>query len=118
MIFDHEHMFAIFPHEKSLIVVSGGVGRLYQGLLPALMQAPLSRYLSGFFFQRKQMSFFQVWRHCRKCGHPDSVGELWSPDRSPNCDSLSCVRGLADAHHAHRHGEDNVASEEILAGLA
>ena len=51
MIFDHEYMFAIFPHEKSLIVVSGGVGRLYQGLLPALIQAPLSRYLSGFLFK-------------------------------------------------------------------
>ena len=59
MIFDHEHMFAIFPHEKSLIVVSGGVGRLYQGLLPALMQAPLSRYLSGFLFKGSKCLFFR-----------------------------------------------------------
>ena len=58
MIFDHEHMFAIFPHEKSLIVVSGGVGHLYQGLLPALIQAPLSRYLSGFFFSKETNVFF------------------------------------------------------------
>ena len=59
MIFDHEYMFAIFPHEKSLIVVSGGVGRLYQGLLPALIQAPLSRYLSGFFFKGNKCLFFR-----------------------------------------------------------
>ena len=70
------------------------------------------------FCSKETNVFFQVWRHCRKCSHPDSVGELWSPDRSPNCDSLSCVRGLADAYYAHRHGEDNVASEENLAGLA
>ena len=57
MIFDHEDMFAIFPHEKSLIDVSGGVGRLYQGLLPALIQAPLSRYLSGFLFKGNKCLF-------------------------------------------------------------
>ena len=48
-----------FTHETSLIVVSGGVGRLYQGLLPALIQAPLSRYLSGFLFKGNKCLFFR-----------------------------------------------------------